>query len=112
VLRLDWRLAPYQVAVLPLSRKPELEGLSRHVLETLQQQFTCDYDVTQSIGKRYRRQDEIGTPYCITIDFESLTDYSVTVRSRDSTEQGRRVKINGLVQSLRVRMANSLRKSR
>ena len=62
VLRLDWRLAPYQVAVLPLSKKPELEGVSRDVLARLQPHFMCDYDVTQSIGRRYRRQDEVGTP--------------------------------------------------
>ncbi|HEY7932073.1 MAG TPA: glycine--tRNA ligase [Acidimicrobiales bacterium] len=89
VLRLDWRLAPYQVAVLPLSKKPELEGLSKEVLSTLQRDFMCDYDVTQSIGRRYRRQDEIGTPYCVTVDFDSLDDHCVTVRDRDTTSQSR-----------------------
>jgi glycyl-tRNA synthetase len=89
VLRLHWRLAPYQVAVLPLSKKPELEALSRRVLESLQQHFMVDYDVTQSIGKRYRRQDEVGTPYCVTVDFDSLEDQAVTVRDRDTTEQVR-----------------------
>ncbi len=102
VLRLDWRLAPYQVAVLPLSKKPELEATSRDVLARLQPYFTCDYDVTQSIGRRYRRQDEVGTPYCITIDFDTLEDQSVTVRERDSTAQTR-VRIDDLLAELRTR---------
>ncbi|MEI6709907.1 MAG: glycine--tRNA ligase [Actinomycetota bacterium] len=102
VLRLDWRLAPYQVAVLPLSKKPELEGVSQKVLEVLAPYFSCDYDVTQSIGKRYRRQDEIGTPYCITVDFDTLTDGAVTVRDRDTTEQTR-VKIEDLLSDIRQR---------
>ena len=89
VLRLDWRLAPYQVAVLPLSKKPELETVSTEVLSILQPHFMCDYDVTQSIGKRYRRQDEVGTPFCITVDFETLNDRAVTVRDRDTTGQTR-----------------------
>jgi glycyl-tRNA synthetase len=102
VLRLDWRLAPYQAAVLPLSKKPELEGVSREVLDILQPHFMCDYDVTQSIGRRYRRQDEVGTPYCITVDFDTLDDRAVTVRDRDTTEQVR-VKIDDLLASLRER---------
>jgi glycyl-tRNA synthetase len=89
VLRLDWRLAPTQVAVLPLSRKEELEGLSRQVLASLQPHYLCDYDVTQSIGRRYRRQDEVGTPWCVTIDFDSLQDNAVTIRDRDTTDQVR-----------------------
>jgi len=102
VLRLDWRLAPYQVAVLPLSKKPELEGVSQQVLSILQPHFACDYDVTQSIGRRYRRQDEVGTPFCITVDFDSLEDHAVTVRDRDSTQQVR-VPIAELLASLRLR---------
>ena len=102
VLRLDWRLAPYQVAVLPLSKKPELEGVSREVLELLQLHFMCDYDVTQSIGRRYRRQDEVGTPYCVTVDFTSVEDRAVTVRDRDTTEQVR-IPIDELVAQLRER---------
>ena len=102
VLRLDWRLAPYQVAVLPLSKKPELEGVSREVLAKLRPHFMCDYDITQSIGRRYRRQDEIGTPYCITIDFDTLEDRAVTVRDRDTTAQVR-VKIDELLVELRRR---------
>ncbi len=104
VLRLDWRLSPYQVAVLPLSKKAELEGVSREVLAVLQPWFMCDYDVTQSIGRRYRRQDEVGTPYCVTVDFDSLSDRAVTVRDRDTTAQVR-VAIDDLVGELRGRMS-------
>jgi glycyl-tRNA synthetase len=99
VLRLDWRLAPYQVAVLPLSKKPELEGVSEEVLSILQPHFMCDYDVTQSLGRRYRRQDEIGTPFCVTVDFDTLEDRAVTVRDRDTTEQVR-VKIEDVLATL------------
>ncbi|MEO5678881.1 MAG: glycine--tRNA ligase, partial [Acidimicrobiales bacterium] len=89
VLRLHPRLAPFKVAVLPLSRKDTLTPLAREVLALLQPRFVCDYDETQSIGKRYRRQDEVGTPYCVTVDFDSLEDEQVTVRERDSGEQVR-----------------------
>ena len=89
VLRLDPRLAPYQVAVLPLSKNDTLVPLSREVLGQLQPICMCDFDVTQSIGKRYRRQDEVGTPFCVTVDFDSLEDRAVTVRERDTTEQVR-----------------------
>jgi len=99
VMRLDWRLAPNQVAILPLSKKAELEPTAREVLSLLQPHFQCDYDVTQSIGRRYRRQDEVGTPWCVTVDFESIEDRAVTVRDRDSTEQVR-VPIDGLVADL------------
>ena len=102
VLKLDWRLAPYQVAILPLSKKPELEGVSQQVLSLLQPHFLCDYDVTQSIGRRYRRQDEVGTPFCITVDFDSLEDQAVTVRDRDTTAQTR-VPISELLADLRRR---------
>jgi glycyl-tRNA synthetase len=106
VLRLDWRLAPYQVAVLPLSKKPELEGVSEQVLALLQPHFSCDYDITQSIGRRYRRQDEVGTPFCITVDFDSLEDHAVTVRDRDTTLQTR-VPIASLLADLRARTNQS-----
>ena len=89
LLRLHWRLAPIQVAVLPLSKKPEIEGPAREVLALLQQDFLCDFDATQSIGKRYRRQDEVGTPWCVTVDFDTLEDGCVTLRDRDSMEQVR-----------------------
>ena len=102
VLHLDWRIAPTQVAVLPLSKKETLEPSAREVLGMLQPHFFCDYDVTQSIGRRYRRQDEVGTPWCVTVDFDSLEDRAVTVRDRDTTEQVR-VPIAGLVSELRRR---------
>jgi glycyl-tRNA synthetase len=102
VLHLHWRLAPYQVAVLPLSRKETLEPLAREVLGMLQPHFMCEYDVTQSIGRRYRRQDEIGTPWCVTVDFDSLEDRAVTIRDRDTTNQVR-VPLHALVTELRGR---------
>ena len=103
VLRLDHRLAPYKVAVLPLSKKPELIDPSNEVLGLLQPHWMCDYDQTQAIGRRYRRQDEIGTPYCVTIDFDTLDDLAVTVRDRDSMAQ-ERVPIDGLVDHLASRL--------
>jgi glycyl-tRNA synthetase len=89
VLRLHHRIAPYKAAVLPLSKKPELTVPARELLADLQPRWMVDYDETQAIGRRYRRQDEIGTPYCITFDFDSLEDKAVTVRERDSMEQVR-----------------------
>jgi glycyl-tRNA synthetase len=103
VLRLHPRIAPYHVAVLPLSKKDTLSPLAREVLHQLQRHFMCEYDETQSIGRRYRRQDEIGTPYCVTVDFQSLEDQQVTVRERDSTEQTR-LPIDELVTHLRGRL--------
>ncbi len=87
VLRLHPRLAPYKVAVLPLSKKDTLTPLAHEVRRLLAERYMVDYDETQNIGKRYRRQDEIGTPLAVTVDFESLNDSAVTVRDRDSTEQ-------------------------
>ena len=89
VLKLDPRLAPYQVAVLPLSKKPELSEVSRRVFDLLKVDRMVEYDETQSIGRRYRRQDEIGTPACVTVDFETLEDAAVTVRDRDTMAQER-----------------------
>lgn len=89
VLRFQPNLSPYQIAILPLSKKPELEHITRPLYTELMGMWRCDYDETQSIGKRYRRQDEIGTPYCVTVDFDSLTDQQVTVRERDSMQQVR-----------------------
>jgi glycyl-tRNA synthetase len=103
VLRLHPRLAPYKVAVLPLSKKDELVGPARAVLQQLQPSYVCDYDDTQSIGRRYRRQDEIGTPLAVTIDFDTLDDDAVTIRDRDTTEQVR-VKIDELVPHVRERL--------
>ena len=89
VLRLHWRIAPYKVAVLPLSKNDRLTPTAREVLGLVQPRWMCDYDETQAIGRRYRRQDEIGTPYCITVDFDTLDDRAVTVRERDSMTQDR-----------------------
>ena len=99
MLRLHPRLAPHKVAVLPLSKKDELVPLARKVHEMLSERWMCDYDETQQIGRRYRRQDEIGTPLCVTVDFESLDDGAVTVRERDSMAQTR-VPIEGLVSAV------------
>jgi glycyl-tRNA synthetase len=101
VLRLDPRLSPYQVAVLPLSRK--LNEQAMPVADMLRPHFMVEYDETQSIGRRYRRQDEIGTPYCVTFDFDSLEDGAVTVRDRDSMAQ-ERVSVDRLVGYLRDRL--------
>ncbi|MCU1462962.1 MAG: glyS [Acidimicrobiales bacterium] len=103
VLRLHHRLAPYQVAVLPLSKKDTLSPMAREVLHLLQPHFMTEYDDTQSIGRRYRRQDEIGTPYCITVDFDSLDDKAVTVRDRDTLAQDR-VPVDHLVDHLREKL--------
>jgi glycyl-tRNA synthetase len=89
VLRLPYSLAPIKIAVLPLSKKENLSELSRSILMELKKKWVVMYDETASIGKRYRRQDEIGTPYCVTIDFESLEDKKVTVRDRDTMQQDR-----------------------
>lgn len=89
VLRLPRHLAPIKVAVLPLSKKDELSSVALPLAEKLAKLFRTEYDETQSIGKRYRRQDEIGTPFCVTVDFETLTDNAVTVRERDSMQQER-----------------------
>lgn len=95
VLKLDKRLAPVKVAILPLSKKEELSVPAKEIWNTLKQNFIVEYDETQSIGKRYRRQDEIGTPYCVTVDFETLSDQAVTVRDRDTMAQ-ERIKISEL----------------
>lgn len=103
VLKFAPEIAPVKVAVLPLSKKPELSKLSDEVYTKLVRStgYNIEYDETQSIGKRYRRQDEIGTPYCVTIDFESLEDGCVTVRERDSMQQTR-VKIDELEQHVKI----------
>ncbi len=95
VLKLNKKIVPVQIAILPLSKKDELTQPALKIFENLNDKFTCQYDETQSIGKRYRRQDEIGTPYCVTFDFDSLNDGAVTVRDRDTMEQ-ERIKIDEL----------------
>jgi len=89
VLRLDKRLAPIKVAILPLSKKPDLEKVAKEIQNDLRKDYMTDYDNAGSIGRRYRRQDEIGTPYCLTVDFESLEDKKVTIRDRDTMQQER-----------------------
>lgn len=104
VMRFPKSIAPVQVAVLPLSKKPELAKPAKELAQTLRQNFLVEYDETQSIGKRYRRQDEIGTPYCITFDFDSLEDDAVTVRDRDTMQQTR-VKIEELEEYIKEQYA-------
>jgi glycyl-tRNA synthetase len=89
VLRLHPRLAPFKVAVLPLSKKDTLMPLAKSIFSQLSRRYMVDFDETQAIGRRYRRQDEIGTPYCVTVDFDSLEDNAVTIRERDTTSQER-----------------------
>lgn len=89
VLRLDARLAPVKAAVLPLSRNEELNPIADKLAADLRKNWNVDYDDSGAIGRRYRRQDEIGTPFCITVDFDTLTDQAVTIRHRDSMQQER-----------------------
>ena len=103
VLRLHPRLAPYKVAVLPLSKKETLTPLAKKIYADLSNRYMVDYDETRAIGRRYRRQDEIGTPLCVTVDFDSLEDNAVTIRERDTTQQAR-VAIADLMGELTLRL--------
>jgi len=103
VLKLHPRLAPIKVAVLPLSKKEELTSYAKKVWQDLRRYWMTDYDESKSIGRRYRRQDEIGTPYCVTIDFQTLEDHAVTIRDRDTMAQVR-VSVSQLVEALRERL--------
>jgi glycyl-tRNA synthetase len=103
VLRLHPSLAPNQVAVLPLSRNEKLAPLTGRIADSLRRRYMIDVDDAGSIGKRYRRQDEVGTPLCVTIDFDSLDDHAVTVRDRDTMEQ-ERIPIDGLTSLLQDRL--------
>ena len=89
LFRFDFNHAPIQIGILPLSKKDDLINISNEIKTMLQEKYRIEIDITQSIGKRYRRQDEIGTPYCITVDFDTLDDKSVTIRNRDTMEQER-----------------------
>jgi glycyl-tRNA synthetase len=89
VMRLDPRLAPVKAAVLPLSRNADLSPKAKGLAEALRVRWNVEFDDAGAIGRRYRRQDEIGTPYCITVDFETLDDNAVTIRSRDTMAQER-----------------------
>ncbi|HEX2239710.1 MAG TPA: glycine--tRNA ligase [Actinomycetota bacterium] len=104
VLRLDKRLAPIKVAVLPLSKHSDLSPVAGELADKLRASFVTDFDVTGSIGRRYRRQDEIGTPYCVTVDFDTLSDHQVTVRDRDSMNQ-ERIPLEKVTDYLKERMA-------
>ena len=103
VLRLDRRLAPVKVAVLPLSKKEELSAPAKELAGKLRQHWNVEFDVSGAIGRRYRRQDEIGTPFCVTFDFDTLDDNAVTVRERDTMEQ-ERVAIDELESYLAARL--------
>jgi glycyl-tRNA synthetase len=103
VLKLHPEIAPVKVAILPLSKNEKLTPLARKVWEQVSGEFKTEYDETQSIGRRYRRQDEIGTPLCVTVDFESLEDDAVTVRHRDTMKQ-ERIKVEDLNKSLKEQL--------
>jgi glycyl-tRNA synthetase len=103
VLRLDPRLAPVKVAVLPLSRNADLSPKAKDIAAMLRKRWNTDFDDAQAIGRRYRRQDEIGTPFCVTVDFDTLEDQAVTVRDRDSMSQ-ERIGIDALVGYLSDRL--------
>ena len=89
VLKLDPRLAPIKAAVLPLSRNADLSPVARSLSASLRKHWNTDFDDAGAIGRRYRRQDEVGTPFCVTVDFDTLTDQAVTVRERDAMTQER-----------------------
>ncbi len=103
VLRLDPRLSPVKVAVLPLSKKDVLTEVVDEVAGLLRPLWAIEVDATQSIGRRYRRQDEIGTPYAVTVDFDTLDDSEVTVRDRDTMDQDR-ISIGKLIEYLTERL--------
>ncbi len=100
VMKFNKNIAPVKVAILPLSKKENLSKKAKEVFNLIKKEFVCQYDESQSIGKRYRRQDEIGTPYCVTVDFESLEDNAVTIRDRDTMKQ-ERVGIGEMVEWLK-----------
>lgn len=102
VMRFPYQLAPIKVAVFPLLKnKPELVAKAREIFDSLKTEMLCEFDDNGNIGKRYRRQDEIGTPYCVTIDFDTLEDKAVTVRERDSGEQ-KRISISELLKTVQA----------
>jgi glycyl-tRNA synthetase len=103
VMRFDPRIAPVKVAVLPLSRNADLSPKARDLAAALRKRWNTDFDDASAIGRRYRRQDEIGTPYCVTVDFDTLDDQAVTVRDRDSMAQ-ERVSISGVESYLAKRL--------
>ena len=96
-------MAPVKVAILPLSKKAELTKVAKSLHKKLSERFICEYDETQSIGKRYRRQDEIGTPFAVTVDFETLKKDDVTLRDRDTMKQ-ERVKIKDVEKTIEKKL--------
>jgi glycyl-tRNA synthetase len=105
-MKLKSALAPVKVSVLPLSRNEKLLPMAKQVYNRVRKEFVSQYDDSQSIGRRYRRQDETGTPLCVTIDFQSLEDNMVTIRERDSMEQIR-VPVSALMASLHEKLAKT-----
>ena len=103
VLRLDPRIAPVKAAVLPLSRKEELTGPAKELATRLRRSWNVDYDDAGAVGRRYRRQDEVGTPFCLTYDFDSPEDGAVTVRERDTMAQ-ERIPLEGVERYLAERL--------
>jgi glycyl-tRNA synthetase len=106
VLRLDPRLAPIKAAVLPLSRNADLSPIARDLAASLRKSWNVDFDDAGQIGRRYRRQDEIGTPFCLTVDFDTATDQAVTIRDRDTMSQ-ERVGLDQVIGYLGARLAGS-----
>ncbi|MFC2599153.1 MAG: His/Gly/Thr/Pro-type tRNA ligase C-terminal domain-containing protein, partial [Actinomyces massiliensis] len=103
VLKLDPRIAPVKAAVLPLSRKEELTGPARELAARLRRSWNVEYDDAGAVGRRYRRQDEVGTPFCLTYDFDSPEDGAVTVRARDTMAQ-ERIPLEGVERYLAERL--------
>ena len=103
VLKLPKNLAPVTIAILPLVKKDGLGEKARNIFDDLKSKFSCHYEEKDSIGKRYRRQDAIGTPFCITIDHETLQDEQVTIRFRDTMEQ-KRVAIKEVVDRVKEKL--------
>ena len=106
VLKLDYRLSPVKVAVLPLTKKEPLTPTAEAVAQRLRKLWNVDYDTSGAIGRRYRRQDEIGTPFCVTVDFDTLEDNAVTVRERDTMTQ-ERVSLDELEAYLAARLVGA-----
>ena len=104
MLRLPAMLAPVKAAVLPLVKKDGMPEKAREIMDILKREYLCQYDEKDAIGRRYRRQDAIGTPFCITVDNQTLEDNTVTIRERDTMEQYR-VNVDELLNTLRGKLA-------
>ena len=95
-MKIPAKIAPIKLAVLPLLKKEGLPEIAKEIMATCRNEFYCFYEEKDTIGKRYRRQDEIGTPYCITVDYQTLEDKTVTIRDRDTMEQ-KRISVNEII---------------